>query len=358
VRKIFDLMAREGRSMHAVSGILNEAGIPSPTGKLWRSSSIAAIITNPVYKGQLTGLRWSNKENFETGNPTPMKRPDTDHVVFGQDKAPALVTPEEWDRANAQRVAGHGMGVRRAAEPEQYLLRGGFIVCGACGKVLTGSRGRPWKDGTPGTPSYYCKRQAMSGCRESGSIRAPEIDTAVWQLVERILTDEAWVRQTIEAAADTTDRLADTRARLTELQTQKKRLAGQLALLDDASDVIALMNGLTGQIKALEVEVAAYEGQKRQVSQASERLTQVTAYLQEVERVGQLTMDEKRSVLRDFGVKVRLFKKNHEPRWVMDWQFDVTDEWLCGADDEWVGPEFTLESGSADKGLGNSRWQS
>lgn len=42
-----------GVSMGKIASILNEAEIPSPSGKVWRSSTIENILKNPVYTGTL-----------------------------------------------------------------------------------------------------------------------------------------------------------------------------------------------------------------------------------------------------------------------------------------------------------------
>ena len=57
-----------GTSMGKIASILNEAAIPSPQGKSWRSSTVENILKNPVYTGKLV---WtiqkgrSKKEPYE-----------------------------------------------------------------------------------------------------------------------------------------------------------------------------------------------------------------------------------------------------------------------------------------------------
>lgn len=55
-----------GHSLVKIASILNEAGIPSPQKKLWRSSTVENIIKNPVYTGDLTWHLKKTKEEKKT----------------------------------------------------------------------------------------------------------------------------------------------------------------------------------------------------------------------------------------------------------------------------------------------------
>jgi hypothetical protein len=57
VRTIFRLAAKEGLGSRRIARRLNEAGIPSPNGTTWSSPVVARILKNPIYTGQLYGVR-------------------------------------------------------------------------------------------------------------------------------------------------------------------------------------------------------------------------------------------------------------------------------------------------------------
>jgi hypothetical protein len=46
--------------------------------------------------------------------------------------------------------------------------------------------------------------------------------------------------------------------------------------------------------------------------------------MQEWERLDALAYDERRAKRRDFNVGVTLWKRDHEPRFAIDWDFDLT----------------------------------
>ena len=65
--------------------------------------------------------------------------------------------------------------------------------------------------------------------------------------------------------------------------------------------------------------------------------------LQEWERLDALAYDERRAKLRKFNVGVTLWKRDHEPRFAIDWAFDLSAWDLIDQEEEpWV--IFTRES--------------
>jgi hypothetical protein len=56
--------------------------------------------------------------------------------------------------------------------------------------------------------------------------------------------------------------------------------------------------------------------------------------------------NERRTILRQFDVQVTLLKRDHDPRFTIDWAFDLGDDWwqteLGEEDFSWV--EWTRES--------------
>jgi hypothetical protein len=56
--------------------------------------------------------------------------------------------------------------------------------------------------------------------------------------------------------------------------------------------------------------------------------------LGEYQRVGSLSFEEQRALLRDLGVsKVTLYPQGHVPRWTMEWSFDLS-AWEAEESDE------------------------
>lgn len=68
--------------------------------------------------------------------------------------------------------------------------------------------------------------------------------------------------------------------------------------------------------------------------------------LREWERFDALAYDERRAKLRDFTVGVTLWKRDHEPRFAIDWAFDLST-WDCIDQDEEPWISYTRQSSMA-----------
>jgi hypothetical protein len=65
--------------------------------------------------------------------------------------------------------------------------------------------------------------------------------------------------------------------------------------------------------------------QQRHAVEMAERMRGLDVrLLQEWERLGALAYDERRAKLREFNVGVTLWKRDHEPRFAIDWAFDLS----------------------------------
>ena len=197
LREIFTFVA-DGGTATACTERLNGRSAPTSKGGRWHHSTVCAIVRNPVYEGRPVALRNVSVFDPMTRQTRVEQRPVGEQVALPADVAPALVSPELWRRANNQLTAGQTGARRNNPEPERYLLRAGFIRCGYCGGALSASR-------VHDEPRYLCTQRVQRGCRDRASIRAVELDQAVWRLATEVLRDPAWIRQQLqEQSADLT----------------------------------------------------------------------------------------------------------------------------------------------------------
>jgi site-specific DNA recombinase len=355
LRELFDGLARGG-SMTGLARSLNERGIPAPRGTRWRPNTIQAVVSNPIYQGKAVALRYESHRDPRDRSRRSMKhRPAEGQVPLPPTVAPALVTPTLWQRANAQLAAAARSAPRRNPEPERYLLRAGHIFCGSCGSALVALRsGRH--------PTYRCKAQVQAGCKEGGYMRAAELDDVVWNTIKLVLQDPDWIRQQLaEQAHDASlaDRLSSTKTALRQLRQEEGRLAARLGELDDPTAVIARLNEVSGRRKATEAELDDLLFQQHHAEQIAQRLNGFSQrFLDACRRVDTMSYEEKRTILREFEVRVTLWRRDHDPRFTLDWAFDLgtLDWWQTGEMEEedhapWV--IYTTDGMSPSKtGLG------
>jgi site-specific DNA recombinase len=148
VRYMFD-WAAWGHSFQTIADILNDAGIPSPEGKLWTKGSIWEIIRSKVYVGKRS---W----DFD-----PLLMIDQEQVdgFLEAISFTKLVPLHVWIRANE--LAGNNSRAIKMDTP--YLLRD-ILVCSQDGSILTGT------DMTPGHSKTKYKCYRCPTCKRSADI--------------------------------------------------------------------------------------------------------------------------------------------------------------------------------------------
>lgn len=206
VRDLFRRMA-EGSTCTAEARRLNAAGV-RPTcrysgkearlAEAWGTTRVLYTLKNPCYKGAAVVRSRSG----------PVERP-----------VPALVTPELWEQA-ARQLARNRIASKRNSK-RLYLLRG-LIVCGNCGRHLTGqtmgsrpyyrcvsSKDRSWPDDS---------RTCPTKC-----VPADRLESEVWDGCVRFIRDPG------DALAEAQRQLRGRLEQVAGVERQRRALAEQVA---------------------------------------------------------------------------------------------------------------------------------
>lgn len=136
VRNIFKLYL-SGLGCAAIAKKLNEDGIPSPTGKLWRRTTMITLLRNRCYTGNLL-LQTTYRENFRTKKTVknhgelPMYEVTGSHEAIIDEKV-----FEEVAREQERRIKKYG-GYATGNNPMFKCL----VTCGQCGRKYTFKKSR------------------------------------------------------------------------------------------------------------------------------------------------------------------------------------------------------------------------
>lgn len=181
VNRVFREFAA-GKSPRAIARDLNAEGIPGPTGKPWRDTSIrgdvrrgTGILNNELYVGVRV---WNHRHAVKdptTGKTITRLNPESEWV---RSEVPHLriVSDELWQAAKRKQeeLAARYAGVKQAAQSRAlhntrrpaYLLSG-LLECGVCGgsyAIVVGDR-------------YGCVgRHRKGSCTNSRTIRRAELE--------------------------------------------------------------------------------------------------------------------------------------------------------------------------------------
>lgn len=133
VRLVFDLYTREMLTPGRIATRLNDMGIPSPTGILWKKDTIRGMLRNYHYAGKVYFNKIKDTQVMENGELiTKRIRQADEDIIIAEGKHEAIIDPETW-RTAQELVA------RNPRTKFTYALKNplsGVLVCAKCGKVM------------------------------------------------------------------------------------------------------------------------------------------------------------------------------------------------------------------------------
>lgn len=329
--RAFDAVAYHGVTLTAMCAQLMDDGVPAPKGgKVWNVETLSKLIHHDRYVGE--AVAFGQRKYLPTGRTRidangrakqvylHVERPDSERVILPEGTYPALVSRETAAAARAAITRNKSQAKRNNRKPEAFLLRSGFIYCGACGEAArTVWKGRD-KDGNATRP-YYVVEPTRQQHQECGyrAISQAKADGIVWDHVVLALNDDGVIAAKVKAA-DESDPYHVQIERLTrqreKLAGEKDRLWAMLDRLDDdlKDEAIERINaksqqlrGVTSELDALLETQAGWRSERRAGADFGERVGAVRRALIEPARA---TYAEKRIALEALGVRAYLQADN------------------------------------------------
>ena len=327
VRRIFDAALR-GDTLRSTARALTAEAVPTPTGRggLWAPSVLHRILTNPVYAGEAAAFRYAT-ERASGGTTRVRVRPKEQQVPLPPGVAPPIVAPDEQRAVVARLEANKRRATRNNKNPEATLLRAGFARCGYCGSPLSVKHRRDGRE----APNYRCAGAAADryGC-PGFAISAAILDDAIWSRIARLLDDPALIEREVARRRSSDGVGADLGTldrRLRELAARQAKLARLAGALDDedaAAPLLAELRSAASQRRDLEAERGRRQSLADEATLDANRLADLAAWCGRVAaNLATLTYSEKRLVLDALGVRVQVWRSDHDPRWELTMNLPV-----------------------------------
>jgi site-specific DNA recombinase len=199
VKTIYRLYTSERLGTRAIATELNERGIRNATGNIWSGFTIARILDNPAYTGDLAYAD-----------------------VYVPDAHPPIIDRDTFTIARQIADARADTHTQRAASPSDYYLTG-LITCPACGGKYIGTAAH----GNTRSYRYYTcysrNEYGVAGCK-SARLNADATDDAVLQaLTDFYANADTILTRVITAAQEHFhDAHTERRAELDTITTQIK----------------------------------------------------------------------------------------------------------------------------------------
>jgi site-specific DNA recombinase len=311
VRFIFGCLANEW-SLQRVADRLNNDGVPTPKGSAtWLRSTVRYIAHNETY----TGKAYAYKSRYvETQQVDPLTqerhvtrvRRDSDQPVALPDGVvPPLVMPDVFAAVQARLAHSRSVPTQgKTLDPEVYLLRGGYVVCGVCGNSMSARRRN-------GRNHFYICHRGWSGDRKHVlTVPVDEVDPLVRGWVIELLRQpeiaEAFLADLESRRAEHTGQtLATLRGLHADTQHEIDNLVASLRHVDNergrariGADITELEKQLTG----LEQDIQQAESNDAEWVMARKAIARIREYGEPDD------YQAMRRVLFDFGVVARVHK--------------------------------------------------
>jgi hypothetical protein len=373
VRLIYDL-AVSGLTLDAIAKKLDDEGIPTPSQILerreqppknrvvslkWNPTTVRLILRQPAYVGRLRGWSFTSVYVEEvhpiSGEPIEKKKQfrraddDPEVIIFSPDVCPSLVDEKAFEAVALILKRNQENASRNLSDPQSLLLRGGFGLCGYCGRTLSGMKAR-----SGGPYRYYCTSSKHTPC-EGGrfSWLADEMDDLTWRWVMHQFENpdvlrkkfDQWKADQVEGRAIEYDRLASLKDMIAKgTRSRQNCMASAADAEDDETrlDFTHMAEEISRQIRSWSEE---YDQLTKVISQAEEfkeRVESIVALGQKAkEHLQTATFDDKRVTIYAFDVQVTAWRHDHTPPFEFSWGFDRLHEaWVHSR--RFLGREGTL----------------
>ena len=155
VREIFDCYCFKGFGIGRIAKMLNDRGIKPRRGKKWTTSTIGAMLLNPIYMGYPAYSRSTTK------NSNSRRRLPFEEWIISKVKIDdyVIVSEEIWYKAKQIRecrIDKTNNSVNKPLQTRSKLLLIGLLKCGECGySFMTSECKKKLKDGTISEHRYY-----------------------------------------------------------------------------------------------------------------------------------------------------------------------------------------------------------
>jgi len=319
VRIILRMRAQK-KATYAITKYLIENHIPSPTGGNWNERTVRIIVerANDMYRGIAYAYKYQFTKEYRNGKRVTVKmvRPENERLLLPDGTVPRIIDDETAFLALAAAAINIQESSRNNTDPENSLLRSGFIKCGQCGLSMSVHN----KKKVSGSYPYYrCNAISRADRQNHASmeIAIPKIDAMVWDYICEIIKDLEIIENVVNIALEVdmfsspekaaVKIIADYGALIEQyredLKTTGLSKSARLVLLEDLSKQTDLLENLENELAAIRSGIISQE-------KVFNEYRAFVTWCHKFRKQGneEATYQEKRDALRFLGVTVIIHK--------------------------------------------------
>lgn len=159
IKYLFETYATGSVSLKKIAEDLKDMGYLNSKGDIYSTTSLTKFLTNPRYKGFYTA-RLTEVEDYKTHK--KKKVPKEKQIIEKDDRVPAIVSEEIWDKANELYERRRQYNMSHILNSENYIEKSKYsclIYCKECGNYFIRAGGSNRKE----NPTWACKKYKTDG---------------------------------------------------------------------------------------------------------------------------------------------------------------------------------------------------
>ena len=329
VVKCCNRLCLQGYTIRGITKYLMAKGILTRGGKeVWYVSVIGNILTNPAYAGKAVTLQY--KSSLVDGVRKTVRRSPEESFPLPEGVIPAIIDMATFEEVQRVLKSNKDGADRNNHIPQNSLLRGGYIKCGHCNGNMNVKNSSSRKLYGTDLTCYICskKNRAFGEC-EGSTISTPKIDRIVWEKVtervKQLSRTIKWVDEQMKKLQGTSPVKVDLPSIQIRLQKINKKISNLIAMSEKDLDEETLgeVNGqLVEASKQKKTLLEMQKGVKEKQVQWDDILKVLSEFRQwcidTAGNVENASYDEKRRAIRALGVKVTIWRTDHNPRYEIE----------------------------------------
>lgn len=188
IKYLFETYATGSVSLKKIAEDLKDMGYLNSKGDIYSTTSLTKFLTNPRYKGFYTA-RLTEVEDYKTHK--KKKVPKEKQIIEKDDRVPAIVSEEIWDKANELYERRRQYNMSHILNSENYIEKSKYsclIYCSECGNYFIRAGGSNRKK----NPTWACKKyktDGVSAC-ESPILKEEVLDKIFTSIFEDIIKNK------------------------------------------------------------------------------------------------------------------------------------------------------------------------
>ncbi len=324
VQQMFDWYVHEHLSVSEICQRLEAMSIPSPSGQIkWTVTTVSRMLRNPHYKGCASFGKWRNGQKIE--RPRAIRNASLhpkEHSIYRTPPEDWIVVPvvpivdEDLFEAAQEKLEQNRVRFRQRKKGPSHLLQG-LVVCGLCGYAYVHSA----KTSNHRLYEYYqCSPSRKVDGEEpwcpNPSIRAQELEEAVWVEVCRLLKNPQNLQQEYQRRLHASDGDSSAQTRK-HLESQMRKMnKGIERIIDAYAEGFINKNELQPRLRTMRERVKSLDDQLKQLKDQETLESELRLVIGRVEefaakvteRLDTLDFLEKREVIRTLVKRLEIYE--------------------------------------------------